>query len=377
MIITAFPAAAREFRVPLSRVETPGFYRILLPAAYHAHGDPSSLRLLDAAGRVQSAFRHSSEAYHRIGSVPVSLKVLHSDRDSTVVEFSNPYKTALESIWLQVRNNEVSRVAELSGGESGASYYAIIDSLELRTRGNSDTISAQIAFPPTSYPSFRLCIRNRGLKPLSIIGAYTERSTAGFTAWQAVPVTGFRQTDSGRESQLRMYFPPGYRARQLLFDFEGPRYYSRTMQFPAGHSAATRVRPGAPAAIVSGDFYDTVLAVVENGPNQPLRLRRLQALRTAEYLVAWLEPGSYSIRYGDTRQDPQLNDLEELQDSLSDLSLPFLETGAEMPLAVAPEAAKPKESLLPKIFMWAAILAVLAGLIFATRALMRKLDSGH
>jgi hypothetical protein len=192
--------------------------------------------------------------------------------------------------------------------------------------------------------------------------------------WQPVPVAGLQQRDSSDgNSYLKILFNQGYSAEMLRLYFSGPKYYSRQIAFSGSYYGSHALRPRVPL-IVSGQFEDAVLAVIGNAANPALQLDSVQALRTADYLVAWLEPGKYGLRYSDRPMTAALYDLDNLRDSLSALELPVLTTQQEQLLAGAVTGENPV-SPWPKIFMWTAIIAVLGGLVFASRALMQKVNS--
>ncbi len=250
----------------------------------------------------------------------------------------------------------------------------------------------RVALPPhvsavtgTDFSSLRLRNGQGGEQPYLIeaFPAARARQLSMPAARIAVPVAGFSQVDSGdKRSYLRIRFDEAYPLDGLRLRFRGPRFYARVIRMPeALPDWRGSIRQGQDAVIDAKLRARELLLVVDNDDNPPLRLSVVQAEQQAYYLTAWLEPGSYRLEYGDERLVPPRYDIAVLADSLSGIRLPFLAAGPVEPVSSAPapahEAAQPEKVQEPAparaVLIWTIIGGILIALVFATRALARRI----
>lgn len=240
------------------------------------------------------------------------------------------------------------------------------------------------------FSSLRLRDRHGQEQPY-LVQEFPQKTAAGLQLpvdGQRVPVAQMSQVDSSdKRSYIRISFGEPYYTDELRLRFAGPRFYSRIVRMPEAlpdwHQRFNQDRELVIGKAVRGR---ELLLVVENEDNPPLRLQQVVASQHRQFFTAWLERGSYILEYGDSSAVAPRYDITVLRDTLSKMRLPLLEAGPPelvgapkttitLPVERASEGAQ-SEFPTRTFLMWAIIGAILIALIFATRALARRIGAG-
>lgn len=375
-------AQGQSFRQALPEVSAAGYYRIALTPALTARAAPDlhDLRLRDAAGaEISYLIDEARKTWSRRGFRPFRLLRQGREADGfTHILFYNDRGGLLDALLLEVRNTGAARTAAISGSNDGRQFFSLRDTLRLEapvTR-SGDTAVFALPLPQTRYPYLQVTLFDDKLLPVDVLRGGVSTDSSGATdAYRAVPAPGMSQQDSSdRRSYIRLRLDAPYRVDRLTLAFAGPALYRRDVSVWTGGMvvASGTAASGLPLRLPLATHDTGLLVVVANEDNPPLRLVGATAEQEAQDLLAWLEPGArYALYAGDARLRAPVYDLRHYRDSIRQLSLPLLVPG-EAPVPEA-QAVKPESpSSRNKILLWGAVALVLAGLVWATLGLARR-----
>lgn len=355
--------------------------------------DLGDIRLVDSTGKQLPYFlREASPSVGRGAFIPFRLIRNETLRYRSEIELERPEGVVIDELHLWIRPTEASKSARITGSDDRESWYMVKDGLlEANTpRGDPPREIRRITLPPSDYRYLRVVMNDSLTAPLQVLGVGRfdeDRLTPPcFGPALALP---FEQSDSVGISRLHValdhavladrlayvvmdstnYLREAYVEIRLPSSFtKGRREVQRyvTRRFPIGHIDSNRDDLLEP----NGLRLDTFDLVVVNGDDAPLRFAKLEALPRCRFLIADLAVGmQYIVTTGAPTLETPRYDIVHFAAELSQ-PLDTLNHSALIAMPDEPGASPLFDT--SAWWVWAAILALMAGMTFVAVRLLKQ-----
>ena len=372
------------FKAGIGKVDHPGFFKIELSPGLLAKSkaDMSDIRLIDNKGSFVpfSRFQTSIQKDDFV-QFPI-LRTLNGDSLTTLIVL-NDKRLLLESLWLNVKNTEVHRNADLLGSDDQQEWFAIKENIALHQTdpSNSDNFFQKLLFPSNSYKYFKIKIYNRNKEAIKILKAGIFTGRQADLQYAAMPSPIFKKIDSSNNSTyLHLIFKEPYLVNKIKFDIRGPKYYKRTVVISELNGRSKRritetiLRSSDSPQVVTSTKSKAIEVQIFNGDNPPLQINELRVFQLKESLVAYLESDvSYELLVGNNKAQMPDYDLKYFADSSSHIIGQLQHSRVEAnSLFKIPEPKSAGDNT--KVF-WLALVIVLAILIFFSWKMIQEIKT--
>ncbi len=365
----------------LPKVDRDGFYRVAITPEATAFLSPSfgNLRIVDETGKETPYFIEEE--------VPVFSKPQFKEYNIFKKEYqkgcctnlilSNPNRSSISNISLQIKNAETSKEATLLGSDNGETWYALKEHFYLNTLdGGDQTFEIRILdFPLSNYQFLSLVVNDSTSAPLNIIGVgyYNMNIISGM--YSKVPSLKFSTQENLKEKQtlitirldtarlmdnLEFFISgqPFFQRQATLYEtgtrlnkkkkVEHFRNYLQSVELTSTHAATI---------VLSALKSQNLLLVIENNDNPPLQIDSVRALQLNRYATAWLKKGvEYKLKMGDANTNAPIYDLGFFRDSVQVRPTVLRPTG--IALFSKSKDTKPQTFFTNKNIIWVAIILV-------------------
>ena len=367
-----------KWRSTLDTVSQTGFYSIPLGLEWLAalKPDVSDLRIKNQKNEVVPYIIRKQITDGQNAFIPFTLLQNKTDSASTILELDAGMWQGGDHICLVIGNNAVERVASLSGSQDRKQWFVIDEKLRLTKDGHNayDHFIQWLHFPFVKYRYLKLTIKNNGSDALPVLqaGFYTDMTAKENPTLYLLHRTLFRSKDStDGNTYIWINNDLPYPVDRITIKTAGPRFYKRNVNIyrPEGKRAAYLLASTEfnsnkePVIWMMGDKSQSLLAVMQNGDNPPLKIEAVNTQSRNKQLVAYLEKGDtyYLVGGGETVMNPEY-DLAQFRDSIPEL----LEAlGHGNLVASTAQAGTSKNNkrlwLWPSIILMIGILGLLTG----------------
>ncbi|GAA4317312.1 hypothetical protein [Flaviaesturariibacter amylovorans] len=362
----------------LEAVPRSGWYRLALTTAFTAHCRPdlSDLRLRDDRGNTVAYLLDSAAAVSGYSYVRCPLLAMRTDSVHSFIELEVP-PPGTGTLLVQFANTSARRTAHLSGSHDRRQWYSIAEHLELSPTAVSEAITQQsFTFPFSRYPYLRLQVRNNGMDPMEILEAGYSTGRAAPAPMEPLGALSLRRHDSAGHTRLHLRNGNGNLLERIRITVEGAPYFLRNSTLYAVRGGREvyvtnfLLSPGQTELLFATLNDTTLVLVIENGDNPPLRISGADAFQRSRSLRAWLEGGmQYTLQAGDPEARAPRYDLSAFRDTLPQ-AVATLAYGAPEPLG---QVASPKAADQGIRWIWVAVVAGAAVLLLLTAGLLRDM----
>lgn len=387
---SAFKLEAQEtfkYKADLGKIEQNGFYQIALDPLLLARSnrDLSDIRIMDKKRVFIPYVSQSSlpDTKVKFTAFRILKNARESDTTSSLI-IENAENRAINRIWLNLKNSNVSRKADLSGSNDLKNWYAIDEGIVLQNAFYSvkDNYYQSLSFPPANYQYLQVLIYNQRKSPLNILQAGIFNNYSKGPLYQPLPAAHLiqKRDSSNQNTYVRLRYKENYRLDKLAFDIVSPRYFKRTVELfelkgkeriwisKAEFFSGTRNE-----LKISAKGHDFEV-VIHNGDNIPLKIEKIIAWQLGTSILVYLEKGmDYSLLTGNISATMPDYDLHFFSDSalsrLSDIS--YSNFGLN-PLYKQSDVKNNKEW---SILLWPAIASALLLLFWLARNMLKELNA--
>ena len=390
-----------------------GFYNIVLRPEIGAklQENYSDIRILNEKNEEIPFIQKREEAYFsnmRFKEYPIiSNKIVNQCCTKLTVE--NVGKKAINNICFVLKNSDAVKVTQISGSDDGIIWYAVKQfDVFYDNYSETDTkVLTYVHFPLTDYLYYSFDITDRGYwdeknwahwenssrwnYPVNVlkVGFYETFLEEG--KYKPVPAPIFEQKDSivDKKTYIKVSFKDLYSINRIRFNFSGPRYYKRQITLAtkvAGKKKQADIYSPITTLEVNSyslnefdfeffrekEFY----VLIENDDNRPLQLEGIETWQLTRYMKTYLEKGhQYRLIYGDSISVAPVYDLNYFVDSIPKVlpTLLVLESKAEASAVIVEE--KPLSWYENKVFVWVAIIALIALLSFMSWKMLGEMKN--
>jgi hypothetical protein len=374
-----------RYQAVIERVDSAGFYRIALQPRLIAKckTDLSDLRIADSKNNF-IPFIVAGEYPVFKSKTFIAFPVIHpltADTDLSVV-IENASRLTIKTLWLDLKNTDVSRTFTLSGSEDLKNWFAIKENIPLVQAGEqaTDRYQFSISFPAGAYRYFKLQVNERHKNPINILGAGVYSNYSQPQKYITLPTPVVRQFNSANNTILAIQFDDFYQVDKLELQLAGPKFFRRAVSV---YRVNGRIRSeidqeefisNKPAEVFPSVKTKRLEIEIINNDNQPLLIKKVIAFQSAQYAYAYLETGKlYRFVFGNPAARKPVYDLSFFTDSLNHplktlRAAQVTLTGAEK---LAPGSVLANYTLL----RWVAIAVALSILCWLTLKLTNELKN--
>ena len=373
-----------RYRADLEQVPQDGFYQIRLDLSLLVHSQDGlwDIRIVDQQNSFVPYLRRTGGPETKESFLPFQILRNQPQNDTTsslIVE--NSQSGPLRTLWLNLKNANVQRTADLLGSNDLKNWYALEEGILFNNTFsvNRDNHFQSLTFPATSYRYLQLLIYNKQKSPLHILQAGVFKQEQQHARLIPLPKGSLTRRDSSdQRTYIRLRYPRSYQIDQLSLKISSPKYFKRRVEVFQGSkegrlfvSGGVLQSPG--PHVISFDLRNHELElVIENGDNPTLRIQEIAVLQRPRYLLAYLEKGkSYALLTGYPKAAPPKYDLEYFTDSAvakaADLKHFALASNPQYRPAEAP-------AVNSNYFLWPAIVLALGSLIWLIKGLLKGIE---
>ena len=384
-ILTGIQGFSQDFswQSKTGPVETKGFHEILLSPDIigKLRNDMGDLRIYDSTGSEVPYILYSEkpvEFKQMFKEYTIIKKEHHGDYTRLVIH--NPEKNEITNFSLEIKNADVRKWLTLNASDDQKQWYALKEHYYYQSFYNNDNTSEirVLNFPRSNYEYYELLVCDYYDNPINILkaGYYDLSIEAG--KYSAIANPNITQTDTLKQSIIKIEFSGKQYIDKLQFEVEGPEFYYRNASLSLGRVINVKgvsrmtyeqIKP----FNLSSNSHNTetfssfpateLYLIIENYDDHPLKIKGVKAFQLNHYLTANLNSGEmYTIKFGNEKLSPPVYDLKFFADSIPD-NIPRLNSGK-----VSEIIREPKEDDKPfyvdPVFIWIAlgIVALILGL---------------
>jgi hypothetical protein len=386
-VLPLFAQQSFTHKAALGPVKSDGFYNIELQPDLIAQCQSSlaDIRLKDEKG--------SSVAYLLGNTLPVKQKnnfielpkvsaaQLNDSLSSFIAE--NKQKSAISQLWLKLRNTEVNRKLNVLGSDDLKHWFAIKEDIVLQNTGDARTGSFDelLTLPASTYRYLKIQVSNKNVAPVNILqaGIYVKEQVN--FQYSAVPIASLDTKNKTGITSITVNLRYAYRVNKIHLEFLGAEYYQRRVQiYQLEGNNKEWLQDAQISSAGSGDIYLSAKAhklqiVIDNGDNEPLKLKALNVSQAEQSVVAYLKKQhQYYLWFGNTKLNAPVYDLRFFADSLN-RTLPIIQHAAIISLLKAKSNADKNQ--LPAWLLWVAGAIGLMALLVLTLKMTKEVGKSN
>jgi len=372
-----------KYQASLQRVKKAGFYRIEVTPVLSSYikTDFSDLRIFDDANQpVPYILSYQPGIDTAAGYMPYNIVENGLDDSArNIVIIGNKKKAGISSISLDIRNNSVKRMVDITGSDDKLHWYSILENgvLERKFVNDTDRYMQDVSFPQSSYKYIKLVIYNGKNAPLNIISAGWYLQTLMYEQKSFInnPQSVIKQVDSSDgQSYIFVHDSMPFHKTIVAVNCAAPKFSSRVANIIAGSSVVGSIRITSGAGEIHGlpsfrerDWH----MVINNGDNPPLKVLSITTAQETPKIVAWLEPDKqYRLEMNDSLAVAPVYDLEKFKDSIPK-NIDEIKYSDIQP--INGKAAAQPSTFFKQSWLWPVMIAGLAILVLFTWRLTKEM----
>jgi hypothetical protein len=385
LLMHNIPQAQYKNKAMLGPVTKTGFYSLAVTPELSSYvkTDFSDLRVVDGDGKqaeyvLQRAGVNLAKDTAQYKPLPI-IQQTQGDSGKSILVLDNAAKEKISSLVLLLGNASISRMADVSGSDDGKQWFSMVENISLEKKYITDTdrYAETVIFPTVQYRYIRLVMYNGKNDPLHIIaaGRYVNMAFRGMEAATDNPPVSYTQKDSSDGySYIRVHNPLPFHVDNISLQISGPKFFKRdaVVVVPYGLDADFTLSSNTTCKLTVPVFAtrDWLLKIF-NGDNPPLKISGIGTSQQKRSIITWLNAGkTYHLEMNYANAIAPQYDLQNFKDSI--------------PADISPIAYGPVEALLVAVntqaggsffkqsWLWAVIIAILAGLLFFTWQLTKE-----
>ncbi|MBN9298979.1 MAG: hypothetical protein J0I41_18410 [Filimonas sp.] len=377
-------AQSFKYQASLSPATKDGFYAITMIPALTAYLQPDfrDLRLVSKDGVfVPYIIKQSTSAPDPQAPYRAFTIISQSSSDSiTTLLLDNATAQSIDNISLEINNAFAERIASLSGSNSQALWYTLIDQFAINqhysTTGNSYT--ENISVPTNNYRYLKIVIHNQKNDPLNIrkAGTFTSTLPVALSDFQENPPVHFTQKDSAGSSYYFFSESTPYIIDRVTVRVKGPKFFSRVLTiYTKNHSEDYTIKTDSVFNLATHSFKEGKwIFSVQNGDNPPLQISGVTTSQRVNIIIAYLEKDkTYHLEMGNASATIPVYDLVQFADSIPS-NLPSLSISEINPKTGTSSSVPPSGSIWNKAWLWVILGAILILLSVFTIKLVKEMN---
>lgn len=385
--------AQHKYAATIEPVEENGYYHFIVGPELSGYlkTDLGDLRIVDENRRQVPFIIDHPPVKEKYADGAENLEVISKINSftSTQLVLRNVAARPLADLHIKIRNASAQRTASLSGSDNNKDWFAVIDSFQYHPSpkaGEAETVWS-VAFPPSDYPYLKLTINNENKQPLNIIGATTSRLAIQVSENEIFisnPAITFTQKKEGSKTLVYINSEIPFQLNRMILRINSQEFYSRKAELYKGENLSISEEPeGVPDRLLLSsdvDHYNlplqktrSLLLVIENGDNPPLKIASVQTQQPYRRVVAYLEKNrKYEMWLDNELAEMPNYDLKEFSDRIP-LGTP-VKTGELRKLPLIPAA---ETEVMDKRWIWPVLIAVIGVLGFLAWKLTSEMKRNH
>jgi hypothetical protein len=386
---TALAQQPYKYKTAVQRVDSSGFYKILLQPNLTGKCQPglADIRLVDD--------QRKPVPYLLGNALPVQVKTSYRElprmataavKDSlTTYIAQNPQRLSIDQLWIKLRNTAVNRTVNVLGSDDLQHWFAIKENILLQEAADQKdgTFEELITLPSSTYRFLKIEVNGKNRAPINIIKAGIYMNLASKPEYAALPKATLFSATKGSTSLITISFKEPYRVDRLHLQITGTKYYRRPLRV---YSISGNKKEWLKEALITsagdGDIEvsaqtSKLLLEVDNEDNPQLVVQSVEAYQLKQSLVAYLNKGhQYQLSFGNANVNAPRYDLQFFTDSIKSGLLPVISHTDIIPVAQAKPVQQPS-GVIPVCLIWVAGGLALVVLLVLTLKMTKEVGKSH
>lgn len=400
LVLTNFICSAQSFvaEAELSTVTSDGFYNIKLTpetSKYFNRGF-TNIRLYDEKNK-EVPYLLRTETPHNLTEFFREYSIIEKKQRKnccTELVLHNPDQRLSNNLQLVVKNADVTKEATLLGSDDKENWFALNQHLVLTPASSKNATSEMkiVNFPLSNYQYYLLQIDDSTSAPLNILTAGYFEVEEEHGRYSEINTVKQVKADSTKEKKtyLRFHFDGTQTVDKFELTMKGAPFFQRRAMVYVPMTRSIKgdktetyndlireieITSKRPAAIeLPALKAKELLIVIDNHDNPPLDVDSFKAYQLNRYLTAWLKGGAtYTLKFGQQDLAAPVYDISFFEDSIPG-NAAELEIGA-IKLFTAQQAGPTRTFFTTKVYIWAAVIAVIVVLGFMSVRLLNEAGS--
>jgi hypothetical protein len=377
--LICFVSNAQKTLIQLSKVDSTGFcaIRITPTIASYFLNEMSDIRLLnDKNQQVPFAVRQKGISKNNTAFKTLPIIDNASDSNTSTLLVKNLNKQDISSFHLQIKNNNVKRIAQLTGSNDLKNWFAIAENMLLigKENINTTTYNQTISFPSNNYLYFKLTILNGNKNALSIENVFIDSTALSEDVEPSFienPSCNFFQKDSGKYSIISVSQQEAYHIYALQLKGVYSPYIDRTAEVFVGNKLVGNfpIRHENVFSFLPEFQAERFLIRIFNGDNSPIKFTDVNTFqRNTEIVALFNKNENYHLQIQSGLTEMPNYELAKFVDSIP-LQLPTLKDFSYS--TIEDKIVETKSN--NKLYMWLAIVVVVIVLGALTYKLVKEI----
>ena len=309
----------------------------------------------------------------------------------------NPKRAKISNIQMIIRNSDVSKSLKLSGSDDREKWYIIKDSYRFHAMYSDETTSIIkiIDFPLSNYEYFEVLIDDWKNNPINIqkAGYFNTSVDEGKYSKVSKPEISQLEKEEEKESVVKIVYDGKPQIDKITFKIEGPEFYFRDAEIQIRDSSLNKKKKyeyyfntigniTLSSNSLNSFYLDGIRSGVlhlriKNKDNEPLKIIDAKAEQINSYLVAKLEKNeTYHLKFGNENLTAPDYDLKFFKDEVPK-KINSLKVSEIISIVDQEKVDSPSGIHLDNVFIWIAIVAVIALLIYMVLKMLKDMKKNE
>ncbi|HWZ02981.1 MAG TPA: hypothetical protein VNX40_05170 [Mucilaginibacter sp.] len=383
-VVSASAQNAFKYQALLGKIDSTGFYRIMLgpDIVAKSNGDLSDIRLADGKGNfipyVTDVKLPGVE--HQIFTVFPEVHSKSRIDSGTSFVVGNLTKKPVNMLWVKLQNTTVSRTINLFGSDNLKNWYIIEENIPLQSAivNGDGTYFQSLSFPQSSYHYLKLQVNDKNKAPIRFLqaGEYSNMEESSYYFWLE-SVMGFSKATKGKTTFVTVNLKEKCQVDFLQLFISEPKYFKRNVTI---YSVDGQRRSLVSSADLTsgGALYLTARTrqlelKIDNGDNLPLTIDSIEISQLNHYVVCYLERGKeYKLYTGNPDANHPNYDLVFFTDSIHKVEDLIPNPATKNPIYAKPLVIVKHEHTF---IIWVSIIAALLLLSLLTWKMVTEVNN--
>jgi len=397
--LTQINAQDYAWKAKIPKLDNEGFHKILISpdVTSKLENGFSDIRIFSSKNK-EIPYILETEERLNYKDYFVEYKIIEKKEETkwpyyTRLIIHNPKRAKISNIQLLIRNSDVSKSLKLSGSDDKEKWYIIKDSYRFHAMYSDETTSIIkiIDFPLSNYEYFEVLIDDWKNNPINIqkAGYFNTAIDEGKYTEVSKPKISQLEKEEEKESVVKIVYDGKPQIDKITFKIEGPEFYFRDAEIQIRDSSLNKKKKYEHYFSTIGNvtlssnslnsFYLHGIRVgvlylrIKNKDNEPLKIANINAEQINSYLIAKLKnTETYNLKFGDGDLAAPDYDLKFFKDDLP-TKINSVKVSEIVSIKDKEKIDSPTGIHLDSAFIWVAIIAVIALLIYMVLKMLKDM----
>lgn len=378
-----------EYKANIENIQQSGFHKIKMPYNVLAkmYLQQNDLRIYDEQNKeIGFVWQQQKDnlTQKQLQEFPIVQKQKENDKQTHVI-VKNTATSAINNLVLFLQNTEAKRWVNISGSSNANNWFIIKENVLLDDVFVNDDIATVkiVQLPLINYAYLKITFLGENILPANILkaGIFKEKFVVSY--YDSLPAPIIHQVDSSdKKTYLYVNFAENFLIDKITLDVEAPKFFKRFFSLYNNKTQQesllnnTIISASESSYKINSTKTNSLLFVIENQDNSPLKFKAVKAFQIQKYIIAYLEQEKkYHIQFADSFATKPQYDVQYFADSIKQM----VETASIGKIEIMKNETQHVVIATKKknIFIWVTVVLAIAVLAFFTFKMMNEVNKKH